>query len=134
MKKTEIDILFKTKRQAEEFPLVSPCLRGLVLDVAFYVGRRYGAPIVITDLLRSPEEQDAIYGDNPEYLKNPWKSVHMFGRGCDIRSRNFTHAQIAELLRYIESAWPYDPKRPEMHTAIIHSVRLGLHLHLQARR
>jgi len=127
----ELEIHFKTNRQSEEFPLVSPHLRGLVLDVAFYVGRKYGKPILITDLLRTQEEQDAIYGSNPEYWKKPWRSVHEFGRGCDIRSRDFMAAQTAELLRYIASAWPYDPERPEMHTAIIHSAGNGMHLHLQ---
>ncbi len=35
----ELQVYFKTERQTEEFHLISPHLRGLILDVAFYVGR-----------------------------------------------------------------------------------------------
>ncbi len=127
----EMDVYFKEQRQAEEFPLVSPHLRGLVLDVAFYAGRRYGKFILITELLRSQEEQDQIYNNDSRYRRRAWKSVHQFGRGADIRIRNFTAVQQRDILDYVTLAWPYDPSRPEFPSVSIHDIGLGRHLHLQ---
>ena len=50
-------------------------------------------------------------------------------RGIDIRMRCEEIAAI--LVKKVNSAWMYDPKRPRMKCAIAHGKGLAFHLHLQ---
>ena len=53
-------------------------------------------------------------------------------RGIDLRSRNYTTAQIQTMKDFINNAWIYDPERLEMECCIVHDVGRGMHFHIQA--
>ena len=105
-------------------------LRRIVFGVAGYVNYRWGKDITVTHILRSQWQQDQYYSTTPGYLQSPWKSVHQYGRGIDLRSRDFTKEQIAELADWVNENFPYD-ERNSHSTLIYHNIGLGKHLHLQ---
>ena len=121
---------FKTQHQAEQFVLIKPKLRGILLDLAFFVARKYDLILTITELYRTQEEQNHIYANNPKYQKEPWKSVHQYWRGADVRV-DFSPNTLVAILKYLNSNYIYDPKRPQKPTAIVHNVGRGNHIHIQ---
>jgi hypothetical protein len=136
MVERNITIRFKEQRQAEQFVLIDPRLRGLLFDIAFFAGRRYGHILTVTGLLRTRAEQDEIYRNHIDpkkraaYKRAPWPSVHQFGRGADVRI-DFPVMWLKELMEYVNRRYPYDPARPELLTALVHNAGSGEHIHLQ---
>lgn len=132
----QLRILFKDKRQAEEFLTISPALMLLLCDLALFVYRKYRFILTITDLIRTQPEQDEIYLNHidpyirEEYKKKPWPSVHQFRRGADVRF-NFPPGWLKEILDYMNDKYPYDPSRPKKKTIQPHNAGSGEHLHLQ---
>lgn len=124
---------FKTPRQAKEFPEITDRLKSLVYLAKHYMLSKYNYEITITDVLRTQEEQDSIYGDNTNYIEKPWKSVHQYFRGVDIRSKDMTGPMINDL-RDLLNTIPYDENRPNKKTCIVKDVGRGLHFHIQANK
>ena len=91
----------------------------------------FGKELVITEVLRTLDMQDKYYKDDPVYQKKTFLSVHMFGRGIDIRSSDFDEVQIQKMLDFVNTAFPYGDG--EHDTAIFHNVGQGEHIHLQIR-
>jgi len=133
-----VPIRFKTQHLAEQFELIRPSLRGILLDAAFFVSRKFGydAVLTITDLIRTQAEQDSIYLNHPDptirqkYKEKPWSSVHQYGRGGDVRVE-YTNGEIKEILDYVNGHYVYDPSRPAKPTAIVHDAGNGKHIHMQ---
>ena len=125
-------IQYKTDRQKREWESndLSWRLRYLVEAVARYSFVEFKKEIVITDLIRTQEEQDEIYKNNVRYQESPWKSVHQFGRGCDLRTSIYTVSEI-EILKDFANFFTYDKDRPKKQTCLVHDVGVGLHFHLQ---
>lgn len=123
---------FKTYRQSDEWESknLNERLRNIILCLDYFSVAKFGKEIVITDIYRTQEEQDEIYKKHPNYKKKPWKSVHQFWRGIDIRSSIFEKEEINELL-FVLNRIPYDPKRSKKKTAQVHTVGKGLHFHIQ---
>lgn len=92
--------------------------------------------ITITCIVRFDPEQDDIYLNHidPEvvkrYKKNPWKSVHSFWRGIDVRTHNMPGTLPYKIDKMV-NAVTYDTSRPEKQTCKYHDVGTGEHLHLQ---
>ena len=95
-----------------------------------YAQIEFGKELVITDLLRTQESQDRIYKDNPNYHVKPWKSVHQYGRGCDIRTRNLDPKEIEKLTNFF-NLFQYDKNRPDKKSCLVHDVGSGHHFHVQ---
>jgi len=114
---------FLTERDLEEFNVISPRLRALLLEVSHYSQKTWGIVPIITHLLRTQEEQEAIYGIGT-YKRSP----HQYGRAADLRSRIYTIEQVAELVNYLNKEFPRGDKYK---TALYHTVGRGWHLHLQ---
>ena len=89
------------------------------------------ARVVITNLLRTQKEQDKIYAHKPNYLKNPWKSVHQYGRGIDLSVWNFENKgdEPEEIINTVNLNWDYGDNVHKC--ALIHDVGWGRHIHLQ---
>lgn len=106
--------------------LLNPRLRAVILYAAWFSEDTFNEPLIITHLFRTQAEQSAIYGDNLKYKESPWKSVHQFYRGCDIRIRHLTETMRKHLRRQINTSFPYD-------TVSSHPTALleRSHLHLQ---
>ena len=125
-------IRFKNFKIASEFDdsMLETRLRSLINMADEYSTMEFGKDIVITGLLRTQQEQNEIYKKNPDYIKKPWKSVHQYGRGCDLRSSIYTSKEIAKFVDFLNML-TYDPKRPNKKTCTFHNVGKGDHLHLQ---
>lgn len=128
---------FKTPDVEEEF-------RGLRKTVKFQFRSRLGLiaraldyycqfffkkEITITHVLRTQEQQDSFYRDDPVYKVKSWKSVHQFGRGVDIRSMDFEEHEIKQIVDWVNMSFPYGDGKHA--TCICHNVGQGEHIHLQ---
>ncbi len=122
---------FKTPRQEDEFIRAKAKIKEIVLSAASYMMDKYKYEIVVTEVFRSQAEQDDIYKNDPNYKIKPWRSVHQDGRGVDLRTNDMTKAMIDDLRDYLNTI-PYDPKRPEKKTCLVHEVdNHGNHFHIQ---
>ncbi len=129
---------FKEKKQADEWnsSKVDDKVRNICILLAFYAWNFFDKRLTITDIMRTREEQDRIYKKHlnekirAKYIKKPWPSVHMFGRGIDIRTTNLDQIEVNTLVK-IANTIPYDPNRPRKKTCIYHNVGTGPHLHIQ---
>lgn len=103
---------FKTKfhkRLEHEFEEdICLILRSVLLFMSAYTINYYGQPLLITTLMRTQEEQDAIYQGHPvaatriKYRDKPWKSYHQFGMAADLRHRVFDSVQWADIMETTE--------------------------------
>jgi len=119
---------FKSQRISDEWQdnRLNPLLRIIVLAAAYWHFRNTTIPAVLTGLLRTREEQQAIYPSEPNR-----RSVHEYWRGADLRT---THINILapEWRDWINSIFPYNGSNPAIMTALVHQVGThGEHLHLQ---
>lgn len=119
-------VICKTERILEELhsDLLDMRLFGIAAAVCVYAFVRYRAIGDITDIIRTREEQLAIYPDGRF-------SVHEFGRGLDIVFRGLGHAEHEEIRDWINERWPYG--KTQYQTAKYHDAGTGDHLHLQVR-
>ena len=111
---------------------VSKKLKDIIKMGEEYSSIEFGQELTITDLIRTQEEQDRIYGDSENYQINPWPSVHQFGRGADLRVRDFTKEQIDKLTTFFNLI-TYDSNRSNKKTCLVHNVGQGLHFHIQIK-
>jgi hypothetical protein len=130
---------FKTDRIREEWDSrkIDSKLRKVISVAAYYSYELLGKKLFITQLNRTPKEQDNIYLNHPNediaerYRLTPWPSVHEFGRGCDIRTySHYTPKQVDQLMVFLNSI-PYNKKH---NTATYHNVtkyKSGYHIHIQ---
>ena len=124
----ELRAEFEGERTINEYK-IRPKLRVMVFALAGYVIYHFNKSLVVTEILRDQKIQDQYYRDNPEYRKKPWKSVHQFGRGVDIRAGNFTDDEINKVLAFLNSAFDYGDG--EHKAALCHDIGFGKHFHLQ---
>ena len=125
-------IQFKSERQQREWNdgQLGPKLIDIMNMVNLYSELVFNKSIVITDIYRTQKEQDDIYYYNQDYQKKPWKSVHQYWRGVDIRSSIYDEEEIKELVKLANKV-TYDPARPDKKTSLYHTVGSGLHVHFQ---
>lgn len=123
---------YKTDRIRGEWESgkISNRLKDIISLGEQYVEMEFGKELVITDLMRTQKEQDNIYASNPKYAERPWKSVHQYGRGCDLRVWEFTEEEIRKLENFFNCI-TYDPDRPSKKTCLVHDVGKGKHFHVQ---
>lgn len=108
---------------------ISPRLRSLLYAVSGFVKHNFHKDIDITELMRDQDMQDRYYKNDPKYKVNPWKSVHQFGRGADIRSSGWTTEQIKQIDEFVDKYFDYGEKQ----SSIYHDVGHGAHLHFQVQ-
>ena len=117
-------ILFKTLRIESHWLQVHPDIRKILYWLSGYLQQTQGIDVMVTDLIRTREEQRALYPDEPDK-----RSVHEFWRGADIRSEDIEDPKALE--SYINYTWPYGKGR--IKTAIHHDVGRGDHIHIQVK-
>ena len=119
-------ILYKTLRIESHWLQVHPKIRQIVYWLSGYLAQTQDIDVIVTDLLRTREEQRALYPDEPEK-----KSVHQFGRGVDIGVTDIDDPKALE--SYINNTWPYGDGKHK--TALYHTVhkdkKRGKHIHIQ---
>jgi len=103
-------------------------LQALLFSLAGFADYHFGKDVIITHILGSQAEQDKIYGSDLQYQKKPWKSVHQFGRGIDVRVWGFSDKEVAGMLDFVNRNFPYGGGKP---AALVHNVGRGNHIHVQ---
>ena len=123
---------FKTDDQFNDWHngKIAPKLKNIIKMVDCYMMAKYGYEITVTETMRTQEQQDYIYRNNVKYKVKPWPSVHQFGRGIDLRTRDMNPQMVADVVQLCNNI-PYDKNRPSKKTAQAHNVGSGLHLHIQ---
>lgn len=99
-----------------------------------YCESNFGKDVTITMIYRTQEEQDRIYKGKTnsrgvKYDDKPWKSPHQFWHSVDLRSRDYTQAEIKQVNDYINGL--YNPINYYRFTIFDHNVGLGQHWHSQ---
>ncbi|OGG05344.1 MAG: hypothetical protein A3F83_13210 [Candidatus Glassbacteria bacterium RIFCSPLOWO2_12_FULL_58_11] len=103
-----------------------PALYVVVLAAAHWHYRTLGKPAELTCLLRTPEEQKAIYPDRRDF-----RSPHEFGRAADLRTLGLSPETSRLWEEWLNLTFSYRGKAGAR-TALVHEVHgLGEHLHLQ---
>ena len=111
----KIIIRFKEPAMMSQFNEISPKLRAIICEIAWYSQYKFGKVLIITSLIRQ---------DNK-------KSVHYYGRGGDLRVWHYTALQIQQIVNYVNRNYPYSRYRPWLKTCVYHDVGKGPHLHVQ---
>ncbi len=121
---------FKTLRIEAEYNqlfLRNPKLLSLLKAVNEYSTTELGKEPVITELLRSEEEYQALYAANPAAL--PASRPHSKWQAADLRSSIYTPREIERLLAFIHCFTFYGGQRT---TAIYHMIAGNVpHFHIQ---
>ena len=112
-------------------PIVISSTLRLVLESfeAYTVAVSDWEPL-ITCLLRTPEENDQLYGGQGDHMDG----VHVEGRAADIRTFDVAKDRVAEAVAWLNSRWVYDTLRPGMRVGLIEGCGPGSnapHLHVQ---
>ena len=115
---------YETRLHTEFEDKIDPRLRGVLFDLTLWTWRKFKVQLVLTQLNRTKEENDNLGGY--EF------SAHLYGRGADVRTHDFTEDQIAQIVEYLNKTW--NTKRQEKFLHIkYHSARTGPHLHINIR-
>ena len=127
-------IKFKTERIEQEWR--SGNLNEKIYDIInvleMVTQHVFNKPIVVTDIYRTQEENDRIYGWVKGGKKKRKYSVHTYWRGIDIRTNIYDEKEIKTLVRIL-SHIVYDEKRPRIKTAKYgDSLHLD-HIHIQVK-
>jgi len=93
--------------------------------------------LLITDVIRTQEEQDEIYKDNEQYQEKKWQSPHQYGIAIDIclmldiarhiHCKPYIYEQIVNI---INATFKHSNKE-RYHTALFHDIGHGWHIHIQ---
>ena len=129
-------ILFKSTRQEREWfeetrnekglVHLHPALYVLALAAAHWHYLRVGRPAVVTNILRTRDEQRSIYPNRPSH-----RSPHEFGRAVDLRTKDLDRETAAEWEAWINQTFGYYGKE-SARTALLHEIgNRGEHIHLQ---
>jgi len=106
--------------------VIHPALYVMALAAAHWYFRATGNPAVVTNILRSRQEQLEIYPDAPSR-----RSPHEFGRALDFRTRELGPEAARRWEDWLNQAFSYRG-RAESRTALVHETGgRGEHLHLQ---
>ena len=124
-------IQFKYARLKDQFdsPSVDSRLKDIVYWLASWCWYNLEKSIIITHILRTQEQQDAIYNGNASYVREPWQSVHQYGRGVDLSVKYYTQVEIARIQDTLNKKFLYN--KEGKNTCVVHDVGLGEHIHIQ---
>lgn len=126
---------FKTDKLKDEFngrnnlegTAVDERVVFITLALAGYVDYYFNKYVVVTDVLRTQQEQDLLYSNIPEHIRPV--STHQFGRAIDVRITSFTNYELEEIKKYLNTHLVYS--NTKFDTCIVHNVGRGKHIHIQ---
>lgn len=105
-----------------EFEHLHPDVRYAVMDLDKYCLANRMPEVVVTHVLRTAKQNDAIYNGLKKF------SWHMCFCAADLRNRHYTRTQLRNLFEYLKSG--RDDSRFEI---LDHDVGRGAHLHIGRR-
>lgn len=119
---------FKSPELEQEFRDAHPRVRALALYLDEWFRENVGHDGMLTDVSRTQEEYDQIYGAHPYTGPMPHLGPH--SRAVDWRSSEFSPIEIQRACDHMNLWWPRADKKP---TLMAHAVGSGaMHFHLQA--
>lgn len=123
---------FKDVRQQVEWETgkLPRKITNIIKFIDHYCQAKYNYEITLTEVLRTQEEQDSIYKDDPNYKVKPWVSNHQYWRAVDLRTNDMKAGMVEDIAEVVNRI-TYDPKRPDKKTCVYHDVGKGIHFHLQ---
>lgn len=107
-------------------------LYNLLFNLADWVKEQLKKDLVVTGIFRTPEEQAAIYKNDPKYQMRPFKSPHQFWDAFDLRDMTFTKDEIPQIVKYLNDT--YNSTNRYSWTAMDHNIGIGWHFHVQYRQ
>ena len=114
-------VLFKKEesdRLVNEFRFkIDLRLQAVLYELATWTARTLSKSVVVTCLLRTPEENEAVNG-RPN-------SSHLDGRAADIRTYLFAKPEIDLIIKHLDEVWGSE----FLHTKF-HDPGSGFHLHM----
>ena len=124
-------IKFQTPRIANEWNSgsLNPTLRTITIEAARSAKMKYNWDFELNSIYRTPQE-DAAAGARGN-IHPAWRSVDVRTKLPDGKMQR-PQSQIADVTRYINLNWMYDPSRPKMVVCYSETHGSGPHLHLQA--
>jgi hypothetical protein len=109
----------------------NPKMCEVLTSLQIHVEKKYKKNVTITQIDRSQKENDRIYKAS---AKKQRKTAHGVWAAVDIRSRDFTSAEIAEIVSFLNSSYNDKNSNPLKNgdTAMCHEVPgHGVHFHIQ---
>lgn len=128
---SEYYIEFKTQNEKDEWHSgnVNPKLISIINILSMICFSLFNKIITITEVFRTQEENDKIYGWTESNNSTRPISVHTYWRGVDIRTFNFKKSEI-EIIVNILNSIPYK-KIGNIKTAVYGDKRHLDHIHIQ---
>lgn len=124
---------FKTTyEQAEwdQLKATNPRLVAIVGLLDQYCLMEFKKEITLTEVFRTKAEDDALYAPTPVEQRPNNPSPHCSWRAVDIRSKDFTEAQIKKMVSFLNHITVWGGKK---NCAMYHAIAGGAyHIHLQA--
>ena len=120
---------FKSDALVAEFKRAHPHAQALALYLDKWFITNCNHDGLVTDVERTQEEYDSIYGERP--YQGPKPHLGPPSHAVDWRSVEFTADQIAGACEHMNHWWPRKDGKP---TLMCHAVGTGgaMHFHLQA--
>ena len=111
-------------------PLLDTRLRTVLLYLDYYLKKTYNIDMVVTQLWRAGEEQEATYGVGTKKV-----SVHQYWRGGDVRTRNWGGNIARDTQNHLNLVFKYSTTSSHQ-TAFWHALdgdgdKHAEHLHVQ---
>ena len=97
-------IEFKSPRQESDFKLLQPASRAVLGELSHWLAQRGYRHAVVTDVLRTEDEQVALYGTD----RFSW---HRFGTAWDLRVKGggesrYTLEEAQAIVAWLKTNWP----------------------------
>lgn len=125
----------RIKKEIKDLEKKNETLHKILMELTQWVSYEFNKDVVVTMILRTQAEQDAIYkgyvnSRGRSYDENPWKSPHQFWHGIDLRSWIYTESEREKMVDWLNK------KGEELGnyygwTAKVHTVGKGMHFHVQ---
>jgi len=126
----------RLRQELKDLKSKNPELDRLLQELLEHVSQTSGKDIVVTMILRTHSEQDAIYGGRTNskgrrYDERPWKSPHQFWQALDLRSRIYSDEELKDMVKWLND-WGKANGNYYSWTAKVHEVgNNGMHFHVQ---
>ena len=100
---------------------LDPLLKIIVTEVAAYARKRWKWEFTVTSIYRTPQEDAALKASG----------IHSAWRAVDVRTRARSATAVADISRYANDKWIYDPRRPLLNVCFAEPHGTGPHAHFQ---
>lgn len=117
----------RVAKELAELPVHNARLAKLLSVLVTFVELELKKDIVVTSILRTQAEHDALYAATPP-AQRPTSSPHMNWEAADLRSSTFTQPEIDRMVNFLNQFSFRNGKK----VAMCHAIAGGaMHFHIQ---